>query len=58
MTYKDIHTLAKNTEITINGIKLTLDKLHPFILKKETHTYGNNMMTNHDTKIIIQNSLK
>lgn len=52
MTYKDIHTLAKNTEITINGIKLTLDKLHPFILKKETHTYGNNMMTNHDTKII------
>ena len=56
MEYKNIHELAKHTEITINGITLTLDTLHPFVLKKETHTYGNNMMTNHDTKI-IQNML-
>ena len=56
MKYKDIHSLAKQTEITINGIKLTLDRIHPFVLKKETHTYDNNVLTDHDTRI-IQNML-
>lgn len=52
MKYKDIHSLAKHTELSINGIKTTLDSIHPFVIRREAHSPNNQFMTDNDVKII------
>lgn len=52
MKSKDIHALAKQTEITINGIKLTLDRIHPLVLKSEAQLPNDELKTDNDAKII------